>query len=333
MKIVSLRIIGDEESHDREYDRRQLDERGMVGQAKFMRITPTLSTSLLAKKNINRKMSPVHVEKFVRLIRSGLWCSAASFIHISKEGILLNGQHRLTAIVETGITVYSWVLSGLSDEVFYFLDQHSMARMMQHMLPDTVESRAQMQAIANAIYDIRHNKWVVVANDALDIFYEFEQDIQWAWETFKDKVAIKKKRLGHPFSLGVVACFAYAHHVSRLSRKVERFADDLMGRKGGYIANLLESACENTTLGGSKGRHIISKKTFSAIQAYCEDKRPSNLRLSSDGIDWAREMAEDPTIFEEKKLRRKSKNAIQSNPGRNGGRAARGASETNATLL
>jgi hypothetical protein len=72
---------------------------------KIVSITPQLAKYLLEKNIHNRKLSESTVRCYAKAMREGDWTWNSQPISFSKKGILTNGQHRLTAIVQSGITV------------------------------------------------------------------------------------------------------------------------------------------------------------------------------------------------------------------------------------
>lgn len=73
--------------------------------AYIINVTPELAKSWLLQNNFNRPQRPDLVADYARQIRDGRWRRNHQGIAFTEKGTLLDGQHRLFAIVETGITV------------------------------------------------------------------------------------------------------------------------------------------------------------------------------------------------------------------------------------
>lgn len=56
------------------------------------------------------------------MMEAGKWDANGAAIKIAKDGTLLDGQHRLTAIVQSGKSVVTLVVTGLEKEVFTTID-------------------------------------------------------------------------------------------------------------------------------------------------------------------------------------------------------------------
>lgn len=86
-------------------------------------MTPEKARYLLTKNNINRKLRPHWVSELAGAIRNGEWKLTHQGIAISKSGRLLDGQHRLMAILSSGIPVPIIVAENCDDEMFAFVDK------------------------------------------------------------------------------------------------------------------------------------------------------------------------------------------------------------------
>lgn len=83
-------------------------------------ITPELANSYLEMNSINRKLSKGTVQAYVQDILAGNWDEdTGAAISFDKDGNLKDGQHRLTAIVQAGVGIHSWVCRNVSSDGIY----------------------------------------------------------------------------------------------------------------------------------------------------------------------------------------------------------------------
>lgn len=83
-------------------------------------ITPELAANLLETNNENRKISSGTVQAYMQDILSGNWDeTVGTAISIDENGILRDGQHRLSAIVQAGIGIHTWVCRNVSSDGIY----------------------------------------------------------------------------------------------------------------------------------------------------------------------------------------------------------------------
>ncbi|MCP3921298.1 MAG: hypothetical protein GY714_01805 [Desulfobacterales bacterium] len=87
------------------------------------KITPTKAKAILEKNEDNRKLSIKRVKDFAVVMKEGGWKEDnGETVTIDKLNNLLNGQHRLNAIVESGVSINIWVARGAEPEVKNSID-------------------------------------------------------------------------------------------------------------------------------------------------------------------------------------------------------------------
>jgi hypothetical protein len=87
-------------------------------------ISPEYAERLLATNHINQRKLKSHVvDSYVRAMKSGLWTSGnGESIKFSDSGELLDGQHRLSAIIKSGKTVNMLVMTGIKEKNINCID-------------------------------------------------------------------------------------------------------------------------------------------------------------------------------------------------------------------
>jgi hypothetical protein len=75
----------------------------------LMQITPEIAKAFLAGNTDNRKLASRTVEVLARDMVNGCWRVTHQCIAISESGLLIDGQHRLSAVVSSGKTVPMYV--------------------------------------------------------------------------------------------------------------------------------------------------------------------------------------------------------------------------------
>lgn len=85
-------------------------------------ITPAIARAYLASNQSNRKVTVTNVKDLAAAIRRGEWRLTHQGIAFSCTGRLLDGQHRLLAVVEAGQPITTVVSRGLPEETFMALD-------------------------------------------------------------------------------------------------------------------------------------------------------------------------------------------------------------------
>ncbi|MFJ6315288.1 hypothetical protein ACIQJW_04345 [Streptomyces californicus] len=85
-------------------------------------VTPEIASSFLSRDSLNRRLNAERVAALADAIRRKEWRLTHQGIAFDETGSLLDGQHRLHAIVEAGIPVQMYVFHGLPREIFPVLD-------------------------------------------------------------------------------------------------------------------------------------------------------------------------------------------------------------------
>ena len=93
-------------------------------------ITPEQASEWLEQNTHNRKLRTHQVAAMVRDIQAGNWKWNGDSIKFAKDGTLLDGQHRLHAIVESGQPIEMLVIEGLDKDTQATMDtaQSALAR-------------------------------------------------------------------------------------------------------------------------------------------------------------------------------------------------------------
>lgn len=88
-------------------------------------VTPKMATKWLEEFNYddNRPISKVWVDYLSRQMEKGLWKPNGEPLIFDTEDILINGQHRLSAVVQSGKTIRFDVTRGVETETFTTMDQ------------------------------------------------------------------------------------------------------------------------------------------------------------------------------------------------------------------
>jgi hypothetical protein len=91
-------------------------------QALRVTITPSLADALLKQNRKNRNLREATVNDYVRDIQSGDWPLNGETVKTAINGDVLDGQHRLQAIVKAGVPVETFMVIGLPPETQATMD-------------------------------------------------------------------------------------------------------------------------------------------------------------------------------------------------------------------
>jgi hypothetical protein len=94
---------------------------GLVS-ATVVNVTPKLAEELLAKNARNRNIRASRVAEYAREMQAGNWLINGETIVVSESGNLLNGQHRLKAVIKADVAVPMLLATGVAESAFPTLD-------------------------------------------------------------------------------------------------------------------------------------------------------------------------------------------------------------------
>lgn len=86
-------------------------------------ITPDLAQRLLDANPRNRGIKSDNLKRVTAEMKRGAWKVNGDTIRIDTEGYLLDGQHRLLAVIASGVSYEGILVTGLAPEVFDTIDQ------------------------------------------------------------------------------------------------------------------------------------------------------------------------------------------------------------------
>ncbi|MEU3651664.1 hypothetical protein AB0E67_02255 [Streptomyces sp. NPDC032161] len=90
--------------------------------SRVVKVTPEIAEIFLSRTSFNRRLNMGQVRALAETILRGEWKLTHQGIAFDEAGALLDGQHRLRAIIEANAPVEMLVFDGLSRDVFPVLD-------------------------------------------------------------------------------------------------------------------------------------------------------------------------------------------------------------------
>lgn len=79
-------------------------------------MTPATAHHLLAGNTHNRKLNPTKVKMYTEAIQRGEWVFNGDAIRVDRHGVLLDGQHRLEAVIKAEKSIMVVLVTGLDPE-------------------------------------------------------------------------------------------------------------------------------------------------------------------------------------------------------------------------
>jgi len=113
-------------------------------------ISPSIATEMLKKNYNNRKLSKQNVRYLSKQMKDGQWLFDGQPIRFDEFERLLDGQHRLSAVIESDTTQKFLIVSGLSGDTFKVMDTGKSRSGGDSLLVLGVRYATDVSAIAKA---------------------------------------------------------------------------------------------------------------------------------------------------------------------------------------
>lgn len=91
-------------------------------QPEIVTITPADAMALLEMNGTNRPLNEQHVKRIARQISDGKWKFNGDTIKIATTKNILDGQHRLWAIIEAKTAIETIVVRDIEEDAFATID-------------------------------------------------------------------------------------------------------------------------------------------------------------------------------------------------------------------
>jgi hypothetical protein len=116
-------------------------------------ITPADATTLLSRTAPNRKPIRRRVAALADAMRAGQWQSDGAPVRIGQDGRLLDGQHRLMAVIEADTPAEFVVISGIDPQAQLVMDTGKPRSLEDHMHIQGVPNARNAAAAARFLWD------------------------------------------------------------------------------------------------------------------------------------------------------------------------------------
>jgi hypothetical protein len=103
-------------------------------QSERMTITPTIAMAWLeSNHDRQRKVNKIRVENLAKIMADGRWGESNDDICFDVNNNLINGQHRLNAVIKSGATIESFVKFNMPSESMTYMDTNQARTNIQRL--------------------------------------------------------------------------------------------------------------------------------------------------------------------------------------------------------
>ena len=246
-----------------------------------MKVTPELAKSWLESNTFNRKVSQHTVQKYAADMRSGNWHLNHQGIAFDDKGTMVDGQHRLFAVIDSGVTIEMMVTWGAERTGIDELRVRSAADVIKFgSLSDWLDQKSISCAKAMWVLmaQIEGGSTVISTSALVEFAEKNKEAITFSQSLFPSNY----KGISSAATRASVA-FAFYHYDKVI---LSEFVGTLYS---GIVSNPTKSAAircremlsSGATSGGWKERKDASFKIMRAIEAFACEKPLSRLMVPS----------------------------------------------------
>lgn len=128
-------------------------------QMEVLAITPKMATEYLRCNTENRSVRPEVVDAYARDMADGEWLMTGEAIKFGLDGRLLDGQHRLFAVVKSGATVEFLVITGLDPKTQRRVDLGVPRTFVDDLRMEGLPYYVVMGSVARRIHAYNRGVW------------------------------------------------------------------------------------------------------------------------------------------------------------------------------
>ena len=191
-------------------------------ECKVVNMTPELASHYLSNNPSNRPMSKSRVEVFAGMMASGQWLLNGETIVISQTGKLLDGQHRLSAVMKYNGPVLMLVATGAPDAAFATIDIGAKRSAGQICAMNGIQSSHIVASAAGVLFRLLHNltpTTTVPPPYILEVIARYPELSQWSLKARACRGVISSSAL--------LAMLVYLDAIARRPDLAELLADGL----------------------------------------------------------------------------------------------------------
>lgn len=236
-------------------------------------VTPEMAELWLTKNKRNRRLNQRRVKMYAREIAKGRWYLHHQGVAFYDDGTLADGQHRLAAIVESGVSCDMVVSWGVPPESGIMIDGHQQRATHQSIrisgLADWI-GKGEV-SIARQMLLISTGSMATIARthtEIVDYCNQHKQAITFAERSFPTT----KKNITTALTKGAVACAWYYEDQDRLHQFCRILLSGMPMAESDKAAILVREwlLSEGTRATQGSNRSGSAKRIMRAIKAFCE---------------------------------------------------------------
>lgn len=256
-------------------------------------VSPAEAEEMLKLNVKNRRIRDRRVTRYARDMAAGKWKNNGDVIRISWDGFLIDGQHRLSAVVESGVSVVLNFVDGLDPSSFDTIDTGGPRPPSDVLGMSGVKNATKIVSVAKKLiqwenisdktqFTFNDVGWNLITNmEQLEYVEKHEDELQFAFSSVNGSFPYRK--CGSPTALvaALVICLRYD---SRATLEfIEKLKTGTSLDKNSPVAILRDRLVDPPERRGTAWNLEIMALVFKTFNYYLRGKPMKQLRWRQDG--------------------------------------------------
>lgn len=184
---------------------------------------------MLLKNVTNRPLNERHANSLAEEMGAGRWKTNGEPIIRGTDGRIIDGQHRLEAVIRSGRKIKFLVVEGVSNDVFDTIDL-GRKRSAADTLAISGEADAKplassLQLFGKYMFESMRNRSFTLSPQQIEMLLENNRDITLSVKAMKEKEEALGRKAPIPFSALVFCHYVFSKRDAKLA---DKFIDQLI---------------------------------------------------------------------------------------------------------
>lgn len=175
-------------------------------------VTPEFASFVLTHNTGNRPIRQPYVRRYASDMKNGLWNFNGETISFSKDGMLVNGQHRLSACVKSGCPFETVLIFGVEPSAFVTMDDGAKRTGADALAIKGMPSSKQAAAIVRWLHLLKQkrvtSRATLTNSEIIEVFETLDHSLMDA--AIKSWRKAAKSEMGKAPPVGLYGSLFYA---------------------------------------------------------------------------------------------------------------------------
>lgn len=259
----------------------------MTIQSTVQTVTPELASAWLRTANTrNRNVRQYHVTRLAHDMKAGAWRLTHQGVAFAADGTLVDGQHRLAAVVLANVSVQMVVFRGVSasDETYSAIDTTAVPKRHADVLGRVCSDGLYMPAKVAALNVLREAQSSRLISTSLSVLRDELIEHESALQFMSAKVWSHAHRRLFPAAVAAAVILVFEVDDQTAAQFVGEVQGEMAAGQAAVVFLRSVPAWRNELQG--RGRILAFYRTLGALRSVRDDIPVTRLIATRSAYDW-----------------------------------------------